>query len=91
MSRLHALADGQRVRDPARRWYAKSELTTLTLSHVWVKVNIGGTFYAFDPSYKDHTVVAGGDLGTAMGYNSTTLHEHRAHRCHGHCRLHSVG
>ncbi|WP_230624925.1 MULTISPECIES: RHS repeat-associated core domain-containing protein [Burkholderia] len=30
-------------------------LTSLSIEHAWVKVNIDGTWYVFDPSFKTHT------------------------------------
>jgi len=33
-------------------------MTEISIEHVWVKANIGGTWYTFDPSYKPHTVKA---------------------------------
>ncbi|WP_445369953.1 RHS repeat-associated core domain-containing protein (plasmid) [Methylomonas sp. BW4-1] len=47
-------------------------LVSMKFDHVWVKVNIGGTNYYFDPSYKPHTVKAGINLTTASGYNAAT-------------------
>ncbi len=45
-------------------------LVSMKFSHVWVNVNIGGTNYYFDPSYKPHTLKAGIDLTAASGYNA---------------------
>ena len=39
----------------------------------WVKVDIGGTWYHFDPAYKTHTAIAGEDLQTILGYDQTTF------------------
>jgi hypothetical protein len=47
-------------------------LVSMKFDHVWVKVNIGGTNYYFDPSYKPHTLKAGINLTTASGYNAAT-------------------
>ncbi|WP_445371982.1 RHS repeat-associated core domain-containing protein [Methylomonas sp. HW2-6] len=47
-------------------------LVSMGFDHVWVKVNIGGTNYYFDPSYKPHTLKAGINLITASGYNAAT-------------------
>lgn len=52
-----------------------------TFMHMWVRANIGGTWYQFDPAIKRHTVRAGlsnatldGIMGfTASGYASSTL------------------
>lgn len=46
---------------------------TVSFNHVWVKVQIGGNWYVFDPSNKSYTTTAGIDLATAMGYNATTF------------------
>lgn len=48
-------------------------LHSLKLDHVWVKVNIGGTNYVFDPSFKTHTKKVGTNLTSATGYNSSTF------------------
>lgn len=48
-------------------------LSYVDLDHVWVKVNIGGTDYVFDPSFKEHTIVSGIDLSTATGYNQSSF------------------
>ncbi len=45
-------------------------LVSLAVSHIWVKVNIAGTDYVFDPSFKPHTLKAGIDLTAASGYNA---------------------
>ncbi len=42
-------------------------------NHVWVKVQISGNWYVFDPSMKSYTDTAGIDLGAALGYNATTF------------------
>ena len=47
-------------------------LVSMTIYHVWVKVNIGGTDYYFDPSFKPHTIKTGINLATASGYNAAT-------------------
>ncbi|MBT2336215.1 RHS repeat protein [Variovorax paradoxus] len=49
-------------------------LTDVSLEHIWVKVNINGTNYYFDPSYKPHTFKTGIDLASASttGYNAAT-------------------
>ncbi|RSZ30580.1 RHS repeat protein [Variovorax beijingensis] len=49
-------------------------MTDVSFDHVWVKVNIGGTDYVFDPSYKPHTFKTGIDLASASttGYNAAT-------------------
>jgi RHS repeat-associated protein len=49
-----------------------SGLYSVKLDHVWVKVNIGGTNYYFDPSLKPHTQINGIDLASATGYNAAS-------------------
>jgi YD repeat-containing protein len=44
-----------------------------TLDHVWVKVDIGGTDYVFDPSYKTYVYEAGVNLSTAIGFNKSAF------------------
>jgi RHS repeat-associated protein len=46
-------------------------LVSLTVKHVWVTVNIGGTTYHYDPSFKLHNFQIGIDLAAASGYNAT--------------------
>ncbi|WP_256077337.1 RHS repeat-associated core domain-containing protein [Massilia sp. YIM B04103] len=48
-------------------------LVSLKLDHVWVKVNIGGTNYYFDPSYKPHAIKSGIDVAAAAGYNAASF------------------
>jgi RHS repeat-associated protein len=45
----------------------------LRLTHVWVKVNIGGIDYVFDPARKSYVSTLGIDLDTAMGYSESTF------------------
>ncbi|HRO57390.1 MAG TPA: DUF6531 domain-containing protein, partial [Nitrosomonas europaea] len=47
-------------------------LYSMKFDHVWVKVNIGGTNYYFDPAFKSHTHKTGINLTTASGYNAST-------------------
>lgn len=47
-------------------------LHSMKFDHVWVKVNIGGTNYYFDPSFKSHVHKSGINLATASGYNAST-------------------
>lgn len=49
-------------------------MVSVSINHVWVKVNINGTNYVFDPSYKPHTFKTAIDLTSASitGYNATT-------------------
>ena len=44
-------------------------LNYLDIAHVWVQVTLNGTNYVFDPSFKQHVVLAGiNNLGTVLGY-----------------------
>ncbi|MGA7538936.1 MAG: RHS repeat-associated core domain-containing protein [Steroidobacteraceae bacterium] len=42
-------------------------VSSVTLMHVWVAVNIGGTTYLFDPSYKPYTFTSPISLTSAAG------------------------
>ncbi|AEA66109.1 RHS repeat-associated core domain-containing protein [Burkholderia gladioli] len=46
-------------------------LTGLSIEHVWLKANIGGTTYVFDPSFKPHALKNGIPFATAgvSGYD----------------------
>lgn len=47
---------------------------TLQMSHCWVQVDIGGTLYMLDPSYKAYTTTAASiNLTTATSYSQATL------------------
>ncbi|WP_340676530.1 DUF6531 domain-containing protein, partial [Paraglaciecola sp.] len=46
-------------------------LSSIKIAHVWVKVNIGGTNYVFDPSFKPHTLKTAINVSTASGYNAS--------------------
>ncbi len=48
-------------------------LNTITLTHCWVQVDISGTLYVYDPSFKAHTYTTGINLQTATGYVQTDL------------------
>jgi RHS repeat-associated protein len=50
-----------------------STMTEISIEHLWVKANIGGTWYTFDPSYKPHTVKSGVDLNVATGYSAASF------------------
>ena len=44
-------------------------LDYIDVAHVWVQVQINGTWYVFDPSFKLHTISTRlSNLGTALGY-----------------------
>ncbi|MFN9780925.1 MAG: hypothetical protein ACK55V_13535, partial [Alphaproteobacteria bacterium] len=49
-------------------------VTSVTLSHLWVRATIGGVNYVFDPAFKTHTTKAGVNLATAMGLNAASFH-----------------
>ena len=48
-------------------------LVFINLTTVWVKVNIGGTDFVFDPSLVPQDFTPSIDLATAMGYDRTTF------------------
>ncbi len=50
-----------------------ASFSTTTMDRVWVKVNIGGTNYVFDPAFKPYNETVGIDLKAAMGYSKTGL------------------
>lgn len=53
---------------------ADGTLASIDLAHVWVQVAIAGTNYVFDPSFKQHTLVAGlTGLGTILGYTQSAF------------------
>ena len=59
---------------PGQIWvYPDGSLAYVDLDHVWAKVNISGTNYVFDPSFKSYSSTAGIDLRTAMGYDANTF------------------
>jgi hypothetical protein len=64
------LADGG---IPATVTPASGTVTTVTLGHIWIQVNISGTNYVFDPSYKPHAFASPINIGTASGWNETTF------------------
>lgn len=50
-------------------------ITSVTMTHVWVRVTIGTTPYVFDPSFKTitYTNVTGATIDAASGFNSTSF------------------
>lgn len=54
-------------------WDTTNFVWYIDVSHVWVKVTIGGTDYYFDPARKTYTNTTGVNLATATGYNQSTL------------------
>ncbi len=53
--------------------YPSGDLAYLNVDHVWVKANIDGTDYMFDPSLKRHTHHAGIDIKTTIGFDKSTF------------------
>lgn len=47
-------------------------VSNVRLAHVWVKVNIGGIDYVFDPAFKQHQFKYGVDIGTISGFDLTS-------------------
>lgn len=45
----------------------------LVLEHIWVKVQVDGTWHPLDPSFKAYTYEEGMDLAGAMGYNQSAF------------------
>ena len=58
---------------PATIVSSGSTITSVTLLHCWVLATIGGTVYAFDPSFKSHSVTTGINVSTASGFNGATF------------------
>lgn len=59
---------------PHANWSANPDgtLAHFDVAHVWVQLLINGTSYAFDPSFKQHTIVPGlGNLATVLGYTQS--------------------
>jgi|GEM_PF-1373078 len=48
-------------------------LNSVTLMHVWVQADIGGTSYVFDPSFKTYNRKTGINVSTAMGFSDSQL------------------
>jgi RHS repeat-associated protein len=46
---------------------------SITLNHMWVKCNIGGTDYVFDPSLKTYTYQSGISVESIMSYSQSTF------------------
>jgi len=72
---LNLLAQGQIPKSAVKSVLAgscpgnSSPLISIRLRHVWVKVNIGGVNYFFDPSYKPHSFSNGINLAEASGHD----------------------
>lgn len=52
-------------------WNGSDYITEI--SHIWVKAQIGGTSYIFDPTFKSYTISTGINLQTATGYSQSTF------------------
>lgn len=52
---------------------ANVAVTSAKFGHMWVRANIDGVDYVFDPSYKTYNKKTGIDLKTATAYNATTF------------------
>jgi len=51
-------------------------MQNMRLTHIWVKVNISGTWYVFDPSFKSHAYTAGlssSSLASALQYDQSAF------------------
>lgn len=53
--------------------YSDGTLAFVDMDHVWVKVDIGGTDYVFDPSFKHNSYAPSIDLASAMGYDQSAF------------------
>lgn len=59
---------------PLANFYLNSDgtLQSIDVAHVWVQLNLNGTNYVFDPSFKQHSVSTGlGNLGSVLGYTQS--------------------
>jgi len=53
---------------------AGQALTSITVNHFFAALQLSGTWYYFDPSFKLHTLIAATpNLATILGYNRTTF------------------
>lgn len=52
---------------------AGDTVSSVTMGHVWVEAVIGGTAYAFDPSFKSYTRTKLLDMSTVPGYAQSTF------------------
>ena len=50
-----------------------SKVVSATLDHIWVRVNISGTDFVFDPAFKTYTRTNPINLANAMGYARSTF------------------
>ncbi len=59
---------------PGMVWiYPDETIAYVDIDHVWVKVNIEGTDYVFDPSFKTYDITPPINLEAAMGYSQSTF------------------
>ena len=58
---------------PAQITSAGGTVSSVDKSHVWVKVNIDGADYVFDPAFKTHDWKTGIDVGAVLGYDRTSF------------------
>jgi len=58
-------------------WYVSGSGTSalIDVMHAWLKIKIGGTWYAFDPAFKSHTKTIGIDLVEATDYDWDDIEE----------------
>jgi hypothetical protein len=49
---------------------ANTTVSSVQMAHIWVRVTISGTAYAFDPAFKTYTWKTGVNLATAMGFTA---------------------
>ena len=52
---------------------AKVEGDVVRMDHVWVRVNVDGTWYPLDPSFKTYRTSSGIDLISPLGYDRETF------------------
>ena len=48
-------------------WYARDKVK---VTHVWVKVEMAGQVYAFDPAFKQHKIHSGVDVAALSGFST---------------------
>lgn len=54
-------------------WVWTGSAYVIDISHCWVRVDIGGTDYHFDPALKTYSDIAGIDISTAISWNGTSF------------------
>jgi len=50
--------------------YGAATISSITFSHIWVQVTIGGSTYLYDPALKPRTQTAGASLATLTGLST---------------------